>query len=214
MGVYVTPGCNSDGGISGSRVLIGEVSSSLTSYYLANSGLGDSVSWGDQLYGALWGYTPWNTGGVYSDQYSIGNVGGFNTTDTDLGSYKWPGFFFGMGMAHQWPAVRLGGLLPASPVTGVLSHSLGSVPGATSAVISLTAPSGLVTETTCSVTPATCQFSVDSRQGDYWYQIIYRNGSSTISQGTLTFLPLESVSTVAGAGRTAGGHISVSGQVR
>lgn len=211
-GVYVTPGCNSDGGMSGERVLIGEISSALRAFYKANP-VSAAKDWGDQIYGSLWGYTPWNTGGVYSDSHSIGNAGGYNTTNNDLGSYKWPGFFFGMGMAHQWPAVRLGGVQPASNLFTTLTHNLGSVPGATSAVASVTAPSGAVTQTACGAT--TCQITVDERQGDHWVQVSYWNGQTTVAQDSPVFIGIETVNgaTPTTWSATMGGKVNAAGRV-
>jgi len=42
-------------------------------------------------------------GGFYSDPNFVKD----ENSNLSLGAYKWTGFFLGMGMAHQWPAVRL-----------------------------------------------------------------------------------------------------------
>jgi hypothetical protein len=55
------------------------------------------------VYGSIWGYSPWTTGGVYSDSNYVRD----ENSNASLGAYKWTGFFFGIGMADSWPAVRL-----------------------------------------------------------------------------------------------------------
>jgi hypothetical protein len=42
-------------------------------------------------------------------------------TDASLGGGKWPGFFFGMGMAHQWPAELFGVASPTPTINGKFS---------------------------------------------------------------------------------------------
>jgi hypothetical protein len=42
---------------------------------------------------------------VYCDNHYVDTAG--ELSNVSLGAYKWTGFFFGMGMAHQWPAVRV-----------------------------------------------------------------------------------------------------------
>jgi len=68
-----------------------------------------------------------------------------------------------MGMAHQWPAMRLGGV--SSPVNRTVSASfnLGSVAHATSFAAVVTLPSGAQSTATCSTSP--CSVSADARQG-------------------------------------------------
>jgi hypothetical protein len=72
-----------------------------------------AIAWGDMVYGAIWGKPAWTTGGVYSDTHYV-NISG-ELSSGSLSFYKWTGFFFGVGMSHQWPAERLSG---APPVTG------------------------------------------------------------------------------------------------
>ena len=67
----------------------------------------------DALFNALWGKSGYNVGAAGSapaiqgwDCWT-GSGGACVGNSTPLTSYKWPGFFFGVGMAHQWPAARL-----------------------------------------------------------------------------------------------------------
>jgi hypothetical protein len=75
----------------------------------------DTLTRGDAAYAALWCSTSYNDAALYAtipgcDAVSPGdNLGLSNLLDGNLAGGKWPGFFFGMGMAHQWPAARLFG---------------------------------------------------------------------------------------------------------
>jgi hypothetical protein len=126
------------------------------------------------VYGSIWGNPNFTTGNVYADSSYVRD----ENSDNSLGAYKWTGFFFGMGMSHQWPAVRLGGVSPARmrsvPIT--LSQDAG-----TTAVITVTSPSGAAVEYTCPVTQA-CTVQVDDRQGEHWFRIRYLSGSKVVSQ--------------------------------
>lgn len=100
-----TPGCNNGldpFAIRTARVYAAETSQALRVYYEAQPSQ-DRQAWGDLVYGSIWGYCPYTKPGFYCDENYVRD----ENSDTALGSYKWPGFFFGMGMAHQWPAVRV-----------------------------------------------------------------------------------------------------------
>jgi hypothetical protein len=71
-----------------------------------------AIAFGDQVYGGIWGKCAWTTG-VYCDSRYVNITG--ELSNGSIGGYKWTGFFFGMGGAHIWPALRLS-LSP--PVTG------------------------------------------------------------------------------------------------
>ena len=169
-----TPGCNyglNGASVRAARVLTAETSATLRSYYAGQGGSQEAIDWGDEAYGAVWGFCPFTAEGYFCDSNYVRD----ENSDVSLGSYKWPGFFFGMGMAHQWPAVRQGGVTPVQNQTVYLGFHLGS---AASARITLTAPSGAVSTTTCGVSP--CALSVDARQGDYWFQIEYLSGQGAV----------------------------------
>jgi hypothetical protein len=100
-----TPGCNyglQSDAVQASRVLTAEASPALGIYYAAQRYSGLARLWGDTTYGSIWGYCPYTAPGYYCDSNYVRN----ENSDGSLASYKWAGFFFGMGMAHQWPAVR------------------------------------------------------------------------------------------------------------
>jgi hypothetical protein len=155
-----------------SRVLNSEVMVALESYYKANPTTQNKAAV-DEYYGAVWGKAGgYNTGGAWFD----GNPA-IDVYDV-VNSYKWPGFFYGMGMAHRWPAARLGGASPPAPQTMQVHFDLASVAGAAEAVITVTAPSSAKTEFRCSSAP--CSIQVDRRQGTHWMQIKYLSPSGTV----------------------------------
>ena len=122
-------------------------------------------------YGA---YGPYTTEGVYSDSNYVRDENGNNS----LASYKWPGFFFGMGMAHRWPAVRLGGADPPSPRQLTISLDMHSVPNSVQWRLNITMPTGEKLEQICSASP--CVVSVDARQGSPLIQWHYLDGNGKV----------------------------------
>ena len=162
-----TPGCNyglDPGAVRAARVLTAEASQALRVYYESNP-TPEAKEWGDRAYGSIWGNPEYTTGGVYSDSNYVRD----ENSNASLGGYKWTGFFFGMGMSHQWPAVRLGGVAPSRPRKVSLEVKQGI---AAKAQISVTAPSGKVTVFACGST-SPCEVTVDDRQGSHWYRIQY-----------------------------------------
>ena len=77
---------------------------------------------GDQAYCAQWGNAAMTQPGYCTEAITASNL-----DDGSLGAYKYTGFFFGIGMAHQWPAVRVGGVSPPIPQT--VSVNPGSIAG-------------------------------------------------------------------------------------
>jgi hypothetical protein len=135
----------------------------MTVNYLGSPTLANQAL-GDEFYGATFGATGYTANGYFSDGLTASNL-----LDGSLASYKWPGFFFGVGMAHQWPAARLGGVAPPQYRTVYISfnQSLGS-----SAQITVTAPSSAQSVVQCgNVSP--CAVTVDDRQGTHWFQVQY-----------------------------------------
>jgi hypothetical protein len=157
--------------IKAARALTAETSRALQAYYDANGGSAAAVAWGDTAYGSLWGDCSKTTGGVYCDPL----FDNLDTSNSNLASYKWTGFFFGMGMAHQWPAVRLGGV--AAPKNRSVSIGVNFALAPKARVV-VTAPSGAITTYTC--TTAACPVTVDDRQGSHWYQVQYLSSNGKI----------------------------------
>ena len=155
------------------RVLTAEVSPSLRAKYEAVP-TPTVKTWGDTAYGSIWGYAPYTTGGVYSDS----NYVRYENSDNSLAAYKWTGFFFGMGMAHQWPAVRLGGVEPAIDRSISVNFNLASVPNATQFQITLTKPSGAQIVQACPTSP--CIITGDARQGAHLMRWQYLDGSGRV----------------------------------
>lgn len=162
-----TPGCNdglNQASIRAARVLTAETSQALRVYYESHP-TQQAKAWGDQAYGSIWGNPVYTTGGVYSDPNYVVD----EDSNASLGAYKWTGFFFGMGMSHQWPAVRLGGVHLARIRRVGLQVRQGI---AAKTQITVTAPSGKVTVFSCGST-SSCEVTVDDRQGNHWYSVQY-----------------------------------------
>ena len=186
---WKTPGSTYGGNtnlLASAREQNAETSATHGLYYLNNPTTPNRVL-GDELYGAVWGYCPWATAGVYCDQFSTaGNPNASNLLDLYIHSGKWTGFFTGIGMTHQWPAARVGGAQPARPRTIFVSVRVGDVPSTASISVIVTAPSSAQTTFNCPTEP--CAITVDDRQGAHWYQIQYLSSSGSIlaqSQGDL-----------------------------
>lgn len=173
---YRNPECNyglNPGAIRAARVLTAEGSNALRILYEAFPTEANR-EWGDRAYGSIWGHPAYTTGGVYSDSNYVRD----ENSNGALGAYKWTGFFFGMGMAHQWPAARLGGVRPPAPVTAHLDFDLASVASAAGVRVTVTQPSGAKTEYSCSASP--CAVIVDQRQGAHWVQMKYVSASGAV----------------------------------
>ena len=150
------------------RFLNGEAQNAMRVAYEANP-TDQNKALGDEFYGAQWG----KLGGPYHDDVYL------SALETDaIWSYKWLGFLFGIGMAHQWPAVRVGGAQTALQSQSLISFKLGTADGATSARITVTAPSGAKQVYNCAASP--CQVTVDRRQGEHLYRIDYLNHLGTV----------------------------------
>lgn len=151
-----------------SRTLNAEAQNAFRVFYEA-SPTDEARAFGDQFYGSQWG----KLGGPYRDNVYLTALDNDNAW-----SYKWLGFLFGIGMAHQWPAVRIGGVRPAIILTPSVSFNLSSVSGAASARIRVTKPSGAEAVYSCSSSP--CQIEVDARQGAHWYRIEYLDSRNAV----------------------------------
>jgi hypothetical protein len=171
---------DSEVAIQQSRALNAEVQSAGRAYYISQGGSSESISWGDDLYSSTWGNCNMTAPGYECDPFYVVD----ETDDNSLGQGgKWLGFFFGMGMAHQWPAVRLGGVAPAANRSLQVGFNLAGIPGASSVVITATAPSGAKTVTACTSSP--CSVIADARQGTYLVQLQYLSpGSRPLALGS------------------------------
>lgn len=103
-----------------------EAGDALAIYYANNSNPSNKTQ-ADEYYGALWGWCPWTTGGVYCDaNATAANANGSNLADSSFDQGKWFGFFAGIGESYRWPAQRL---LSAAPVVPVVIGRGGSLGG-------------------------------------------------------------------------------------
>lgn len=166
------------------RVTIGEAISTTGPAIYAADPTPANKAFADNVYTALWGsYVQDGTlAPITPDPYALGNIPQlWNTSDAWMGAYKYPGFFFGVGQAHRWPAVRNGGIPAQSLTTYQFAFRLPSA--ATRIALTITRPSGeTVTPATCTTSP--CPFTFDSRQGTHYVRWVYQDGGgNTVGQG-------------------------------
>jgi hypothetical protein len=154
-----------------SRVLTAETSQALRVYMESQNYSPAARTFGDTAYGSIWGYCPYTQPGYYCDSNYVRD----ENSNISLSAYKWPGFFFGIGMSHMWPAVRNGVPESARPRNISVDFNLRQ---AASANIILTAPNGAITTFACSSAP--CTISVDDRQGTYWRTIQYLSATGSV----------------------------------
>lgn len=160
---YLVPQCGFNGGSTSpyygkqiSRALIAEGQNAAYMSLVADNSSGNKAFW-DGVYCNQWDQAGYTTGGLGCDQ-----LGAYSFVNNDWTGGKWRGFAFGIGMAAQWPAARLGGVLPA--VSRTLYESFSLQTGEDKVVYTVTAPSGAVTIVTCTTSP--CALPADARQGD------------------------------------------------
>jgi hypothetical protein len=182
--------CQSDltpqGGISVARGLAVEALNSLTVYYQSNP-TPAMQAFGDTVYGSIWASPAYTTRGVYS---APDNIQASNCYPSNLAYYKWPGFCFGMGMSHQWPAARVGGVQPAQNEAALVEFDLASVPSAEKVEMVVLKPSGAKSTYACTGTP--CKVMVDKRQGTHIVKINYLSASGKLLQSKQQFLEVGS----------------------
>ncbi len=135
------------------------------------------LTWGDQFYGAQWGKY---AGSPYSDGVYLTAVNEVSTW-----AYKYYGFLFGMGHAHQWPAVRLGGAAAADTRTYTVSCVLPTsiYPTAAKQRVTMQAPSGATTVVVSTCSSPTMDVVVDRRVaagGTYLRLVEYLNISDVV----------------------------------
>ena len=164
------------------RVDSAEAFAAVLEYYRAQCLLGTSQcsaarAFGDRAYGAIWGNCSMTSGGgatYFCDSHYV-NTGG-ELSNGSIGAFKWVGFFFGMGMSHQWPAVRQGGVQAAQNRTIYIAFDIGQ---AASVRIIVTAPSGTPPVVyACGASP--CAITVDDLQGSHWFQIQYLSATGQV----------------------------------
>ena len=183
------PGCGyGPGSEESARFLNGEAQNAMSVAYLANPTTRNR-DFGDQFYGGQWGKPGYGPYGSFPLPWSDGIYLDVLNDDAYF-RFKWIGFLFGIGMAHQWPAVRLGGVQPAKPATVSIPVDFGGVPGAVRAQIAVTQPSSATATYSCTNSP--CQVTVDQRQGTHWYQIAYLDANNAVvTQGQPALLPVQ-----------------------
>jgi len=166
---------NPSAGLPAARVGLSEPLNAFRQIYVANP-TGANQLLGDTVYAALWGQS-YCSAAVCGD----GVLNDFSTNPS-LALGKWYGFQFGVGMSHQWPAVRLGGVTPKTTTAKPIQARLADVAGAVDIVVDyLAANSSVNTSAPC--TSAACTFATDDRQA-YQYRVRYRNsGGANLAVG-------------------------------
>jgi len=161
---------NNPAAVAQARARNSEAQNAMTVMYLADQSSSNRAI-GDMFYGATYGAPVYTATGYWTDGTTASNL-----DNGSLSAYKWPGFFFGVGMAHQWPAARLGGV--AAPKNRSVNIDFNATLSP-SAQIVVTAPSGAVSNYPCGST-SPCTITVDDRQGSHWYQIQYLSPSGAV----------------------------------
>jgi len=162
---------NTDYDFVAMRELSAEATPSLWSYY--DSGAPDRIQWGDTAYGSLWGWAPDTAAKAYIPTDQLTEQDPRFGASYGLDNGKWTGFFFGMGMAHQWPAIRQGGAqAPDLVLTDVPFHLPA---GATQVQVTVTAPTGM--EGTPFICINSCTATLDARLGSYAAHLVYQDGA-------------------------------------
>jgi hypothetical protein len=135
----------------------------------------------DQYYGAIWCNSSFDDASISTscDASSVGNNQIYsNLSDPGLAAGKYPGQMFGVGKAHEWPAVRLGGVPSAVPQTVNATCNISSVTNATKCRVTLTKPDGSTVTNTCTTSP--CAVTADARQGDHLLKVEYLSASNAV----------------------------------
>ncbi len=120
------------------RVLGAEVARAMRWWYEA-APTPENRAIGDTLYAGMWSKPGFDAADVPSDPLGAADYQNVTT-------YKWNGFYWGMGAAYQWPAVREGGL--ASPSTQTLRIAYTAPAGATLAQLEYRDTDGTITTIT------------------------------------------------------------------
>lgn len=194
--------------IPNQRELNAEGFSALKAYDDAQGHTAASIAWGDEAYGAVYGKCAWTDSGYPCDASYSGST--TNLTDAYLAAFKYLGFFFGMGMSHQWPAIRVGGVHAAIPATAAVPFTIGG--STTSVRMTVTEPNAVVLPSvTCTTSP--CTVSGDKRQGTHLLQTDYLNVGGTTLSSTVTLLDFTSSTSSTTVHGTIKGGTSFKGNV-
>lgn len=170
---------------SAARALSAEAQNGLSLWYQANPTSPNQAT-GDDFYAANWGYQYVEAG------YVTDSVNNPYASDANLNVGKWYGFQFGVGMAHQWPAVRLGGVAAASPVT--VGFALGAAAGETAAPqVIYTTATGVSTTVTCSAATVGwyCPGAGDRRLGQELLHQVVRTFAGGQARGEVSALRIQ-----------------------
>ena len=180
--------CSSGMTATQGRTLNAEALRSVMTAYL-DSGDATYRSFADTIYNAMWakpGTCPSGSALCVSDGDYLtdwnGGTGWYLTGNPWTNRWhKYFGMSFGIGAGADWPAVRFGKPDGAMARPAVVAFDLQTVPGAVSARVKATAPTGVSSTTLCSASP--CTVTIDSREGDtqLWIEYLSAGGAVVAS---------------------------------
>jgi len=143
---------------------------------------------GDHIYGAAWS-GPYTKVGYFDPQDGAGVTGSQGACNSaELAGPKYFAFCYGMAMSHQWPAARLGGVLPAVNRTIYLGVKLNAIANVTNVDVVLTAPNSATPLAPVNCTSSPCVVTADARMGNYLYTLNYKSAGGAVlaTSGPLT----------------------------
>jgi hypothetical protein len=189
---FRNPGCSFSGSSAlpnqsdqTARVVSVEIGNTATLSF-ANDSSSTNKSFWDTFYANIWDVAPYTAAGFGSDGIGSSNCG----PQQNFSQGKWTGYCFGIGMSHQWPAARIGGVLPPLPRTLEVSCNISSVANATKCRVTLTKPDGSIVTNTCTSSP--CAVTADAREGDHLLKVDYLSASGAVlSSGAQTIVPVQ-----------------------
>lgn len=169
---------------SQNRTLAAELMRALGAAY-AHSPSADLKADGDRLMSQM--FSKPGTGGPNPDGFYVSDwddvTGTYLTGTPPLGiAPKWFGEFFGFSNTGDWAAQRAGGPVPPQLHPLDITFDLSLLPEAQQVMVTITDPSGAVSQTSCSSSPCTIQ--VDTRLGNPLISLQYlSSGGLVVASG-------------------------------
>lgn len=160
------------GAIETARAINGEGTSNALSFYYASN---PTSTYPVTAYGSIWGNCALTRPGFYCDSNYV--TVNDELSNANLAGTKWPGFYWNIGNASQWPAIFGGGIPAATPQTAYVGFHFPT--GAVAAAMTDTAPNGSMAVTNCSSTP--CSVTMDTSQGNHLLQVQYKNSGGAVT---------------------------------
>jgi hypothetical protein len=180
------PECLGNDGAFANRIFAGEALGAWARAYPSTNSPAHLAT-GDSLYTVNFGFPGFSLPAGVTNPNSYYNTeavdGGVTVTNYRAKDY---GFFWGMGLASGWPAVRIGGVLPPDNRNVALTYVAPA--GTTSTAVVYVAPTGASSTISCSA--GSCTLPTDYRVGNYLYQLEHTLSGGRIVRGDLVPLRL------------------------